>query len=104
MSDTSARANRFAFAFGSFARKGLIGGRAGVDEAPVAGELAIAEAGVGTVEGAGLDAAGVERTAGVDVGGVAGRGPGTGCARLGVANGGTEAVAFGGVHRRAPSV
>ena len=30
MSDTSARASRFALAFGSFARNGLIGGRAGV--------------------------------------------------------------------------
>ena len=30
MSDTRARASRFALAFGSFARNGLIGGRAGV--------------------------------------------------------------------------
>ena len=30
MSETSARASRLAFALGSFARKGLIGGRAGV--------------------------------------------------------------------------
>lgn len=29
MSETSARASRFALAFGSLARKGLIGGRAG---------------------------------------------------------------------------
>ena len=103
MSDTSARANRFAFAFGSFARKGLIGGRAGVAE-PAAGVLALGVAGVVTGAGCGLDAAGVGRTAGVEVGGVAGRGAGTDRApALGVANGGTDAVAVGGVNGRGGS-
>ena len=42
MSETSARASRFAFALGSFARKGLIGGRAGVAEAAAEGVVALA--------------------------------------------------------------
>ncbi len=61
MSETSARASRLAFALGSFARKGLIGGRAGVAAAPAAGVPAPGPEGGG---GGGADAAGVE-TAGV---------------------------------------
>jgi len=86
MSETSARASRFAFALGSLARKGLIGARAGValgligvtgvtargvDGAAVPG---VAERGAGgdtgDVDGG---AEGVGRTAGPENGGVTGR-------------------------------
>jgi hypothetical protein len=86
MSETSARASRFAFALGSLARNGLIGARVGValvatgvtgvtargvDDAAVAG---LADRGVGC-EGKGVDgdAEGVGRTTGPENGGVTGR-------------------------------
>lgn len=92
MSDTSARARRLALAFGSLARKGLIGARAGV-ALPATGvaargvaALGVADRGVGEPgsvarTGAGVDlgaaftrgaavADGVGRTAGPENGGV----------------------------------
>src|SRR5829696_1906068 len=99
MSDTSARARRFAFAFGSLARNGLIGGRAGVaDGAPADVAVCVGCAGGesasdgGSVVGAGL------AVAGAWVGGVAGRC--AGIEALGVANGGTTFAAVGGVNGR----
>jgi len=116
MSDTSARASRFAFALGSFARNGLIGARAGVAPPPAG----VAERGVGVDVGVtalagvtcrgvdvtvvGADAgAGVARTAGPEKGGVTGR---TGVAEkgregLGGADEGAAAVEKGGGDWRA---
>ena len=101
MSETRARANRLAFAFGSLARKGLIGGRAGVALLAPAGALVPGATGAGDAAWAGLDAAGVGRTTGVGIGGVAGRAGGTGLVPApGVAKGGTAADALGGVNGR----
>jgi len=64
MSDTSARASRFAFALGSFARNGLIGARAGAapgaaaDDAGGVGAAAAAGAGAGGIGGAAVGAVG----------------------------------------------
>src|SRR4051794_39561565 len=98
MSDTSARASRFAFAFGSLARKGLIGGRAvvGVPGAPADG---VAEGAAGAATGGGGAGGG---TTGAAARGVAGRGGGAGAAAAGGGGGaaGTVADAVGGVNGR----
>src|SRR4051812_5773859 len=97
MSDTRARANRFALALGSLARKGLIGGRAGVAMPAAAGVLVVGAPGGGGAAAAGLDSAGVG-CARVGTGGVTGRGIGARAdPALGVANGGMDAAALGGV-------
>ena len=67
MSDTSARASRFAFAFGSLARNGLMGGRAGVAlAAPVAAAGGAAGGGGG---GGGCTATDSDGVAGLGWGG-----------------------------------
>src|SRR5215217_980602 len=101
MSDTRARANRLAFALGSLARKGLIGGRAGVAVPVAAGVLAFAGAGDGGADAAGLDVAGVGCADGDGVGGIICRAAGADALPArGVANGGTDAAAVGGVNGR----
>src|SRR5215218_4994863 len=100
MSETSARANRFAFAFGSFARNGLIGGLAGASLVPPAGVA-------GRIEGAGGAATGdvCAVIGGTAAAGLAGAGPReagatAGVDLLGVPKGGTAAPAVGGVNGR----
>src|SRR5437868_5248708 len=95
MSDTSARASRFAFALGSLARNGLIGGRAGADVAgaPPAADCTVPGAApvVPAPAGAGLDGGRMNGIPGRD----AGVGIDTGAAGGGIIDGSEGGIAGG---------
>ena len=109
MSETRARASRFALAFGSLARKGLIGARVGValgTVAPARGvgepDTAASEDGVGRAVGKALErgaAEGVARTAGPENGGVTGRARGAEALAASLPDVGALELALAGVGR-----
>jgi len=105
MSDTSARASRFAFALGSLARNGLIGARAGGAPPGPAGAVGRGDAGAlgapGRGEAIGAGAApipagrGAPGAPGAGAGGIAGRSGASGAAPAGPPNADGRAGAAG---------